>query len=986
MTKRSVQTSGGPATDTATAQFLRYRETGEQALVEAAFLACAPTVRRAARVLASGQGADDLVQEVFVAALRRSATFDARAPLLDWLLGILRNLSRRDVRRIVRWKRALSGRLELGRPEATEPEEVLGREEWMAAVRVRIEGLAEPYRSVVARHVLDGQRPIEIAQRLDRPASTVRTQLERGLRTLRQRLPAPLLAGLLAVQAARASTSSAWTTLARRRVVGLTACLVGVGLAWVAWGALPPPVAAPDAIPLSRRADPEPTSQSVPREREGAVAREDVPPESSAVRVRLHTPNGMAAAGVQVVLDPTFEPGLAVVRAQHRWRVARTDAEGEVAFVGLRPGRMALRIDDQAPLHTFDMARESRSFDFVIQPLVRVRVTCLDEDDRPVEAATVYLSCRAGNGTGAGFPAGRTDAQGATTVPAFAPKVFLWATATGHQASPVFGPIRSQGEVAESAAALRMPRSSRRLRGVVVGLDHAPAVGALVAAWKPSDPHPVLYASTGAGGRFAIEGLPEGPWQLAAATRDSASPALTVDSDTGAVTLRLVPGATVEGHVAAAAHSPRSDLRVVTMGLESNVFPVHPFESATARVEEDGAFRVRGLLPGVHLVGLFDLTSQAPMASQRVVAENGALVRVSFAYAAVEPWRVQVLDGQGKPIVGCHVVVQSDLQLVRAKHRQEADTDTEGMTYLLRRDTAPQVLFVNLRRDGLVGAFPVLVRRGVRPEQRTVVTLPEVGEPGKLRGTLPTSLRPLAVRDGLVLEREGRLLELAVDGDGGFAATDLPVGTYRLSLRGNEDTRSWFCTLAHVDIGAPAQFHDLGVVHDPGVGSASLVLRESAAVHPIFAILREAGGERVEQIWLTPGQSRHSTLLAGAYVLSYASDTGNRVDQTFLVRPGAETEVVLARRAGRPCRLEVHATDAWPEVTPLQATVCTESDADGWDFVVQIAADRSTWTADIDLRPGRYRFRARAPWGPEAGGPFVVREGSDVIVLPFQLR
>ena len=49
-----------------------------------------------------------------------------------------------------------------------------------------VEGLAEPYRHVLSLHLLHGLTGVEIARSLDRPASTVRNQIARGMNLLRR--------------------------------------------------------------------------------------------------------------------------------------------------------------------------------------------------------------------------------------------------------------------------------------------------------------------------------------------------------------------------------------------------------------------------------------------------------------------------------------------------------------------------------------------------------------------------------------------------------------------------------------------------------------------------------------------------------------------------------------------------------------------------------------------------------------------------------
>ncbi len=62
----------------------------------------ADVFRTAAPVLGSRSAAEDLTQEVFVAAYERLDSFDLRQPFRPWLLGIARNLVRNELRRRTR--------------------------------------------------------------------------------------------------------------------------------------------------------------------------------------------------------------------------------------------------------------------------------------------------------------------------------------------------------------------------------------------------------------------------------------------------------------------------------------------------------------------------------------------------------------------------------------------------------------------------------------------------------------------------------------------------------------------------------------------------------------------------------------------------------------------------------------------------------------------------------------------------------------------
>lgn len=135
--------------------------------------------------------AEDLVQATFVAAIEGRERFQRGRRLMPWLLGILGNrarLAHRDARR-----RPDPGRL----PQEPPADPARGAEdrEVARAVRRAVGELPDAYRAVVGPHLLDGRRAVDLAHELGRAPGTVRMQIARGLRFLRQRLPEGWSAG-----------------------------------------------------------------------------------------------------------------------------------------------------------------------------------------------------------------------------------------------------------------------------------------------------------------------------------------------------------------------------------------------------------------------------------------------------------------------------------------------------------------------------------------------------------------------------------------------------------------------------------------------------------------------------------------------------------------------------------------------------------------------------------------------------------------------
>ena len=102
---------------------------------------------------------------------------------MPWLVGILTNHARNLKR-----ERARQAALPTVEERTADPARAVADAEFAGAV-ARVRGaLDEPYAWVLDLHLGEGLNAKEIAARLERPAGTVRTQLVRGLRQLRDRL------------------------------------------------------------------------------------------------------------------------------------------------------------------------------------------------------------------------------------------------------------------------------------------------------------------------------------------------------------------------------------------------------------------------------------------------------------------------------------------------------------------------------------------------------------------------------------------------------------------------------------------------------------------------------------------------------------------------------------------------------------------------------------------------------------------------------
>ncbi|MBI5364872.1 MAG: sigma-70 family RNA polymerase sigma factor [Planctomycetes bacterium] len=146
----------------------------------------AGTRRLASTLLGAESLGEDAAQDVILAALQHPPRLDGG--VTAWFVGALR-------RRMLHLRRGQARRSALhaaARAECTapEPHEALARAEVQERLVALVLALPEPYRTPILLRYLEEHDTRAVAERLDRPLSTVQTQLQRGLILLRERLSA----------------------------------------------------------------------------------------------------------------------------------------------------------------------------------------------------------------------------------------------------------------------------------------------------------------------------------------------------------------------------------------------------------------------------------------------------------------------------------------------------------------------------------------------------------------------------------------------------------------------------------------------------------------------------------------------------------------------------------------------------------------------------------------------------------------------------
>lgn len=141
-------------------------------------------------MLGHSDGAEDVLQEVFLAVARAARAYDARGRFRAWLFRLARNhcLNRLQSDRLRRRVIAESG-LDLADAPSGEPSpaEQVDRDERLALLRQLIGELPERQREALALYAFEEMSYQEIADVLGIPLNTVRTLIHRARAALAQR-------------------------------------------------------------------------------------------------------------------------------------------------------------------------------------------------------------------------------------------------------------------------------------------------------------------------------------------------------------------------------------------------------------------------------------------------------------------------------------------------------------------------------------------------------------------------------------------------------------------------------------------------------------------------------------------------------------------------------------------------------------------------------------------------------------------------------
>lgn len=343
--------------------FEEFRQSGDPAALARVFDRTAPKLLLlAGHWTQDAAAAEDLVQMVFLHAMRDAAQWRVGESLLRWLAGILAHRAL-DQRKYAARRAHLEIEDGVGR-EATPLQYAMDRES-LDLISAAIDGLDAPYRDVLVLRCIHGLDAPAIAHALGRSPATVRKQIERGLQRLRGILPPSLAVlpfgslragrGIAELRQAlfaelspaavvpRFSPASAWAwgALGMQKTMGL-ACLLAAALIWWTW---PPTVTEPVPARLADAADaPAIMDRSSLHQREDVrtMAQEELEAQMESERIEQDA-FGALRVTVHYGDEPAEEGVVLALRGVDRgapfdWHYQRTTPGGFARFEGLRGG------------------------------------------------------------------------------------------------------------------------------------------------------------------------------------------------------------------------------------------------------------------------------------------------------------------------------------------------------------------------------------------------------------------------------------------------------------------------------------------------------------------------------------------------------------------------------------------------------------------------------------------------------------------------
>jgi RNA polymerase sigma-70 factor (ECF subfamily) len=132
---------------------------------------------------------DDVVQTTFIEVRRSAGSFDGRAAVGTWVIGIAMNVARRHTRGEVRRRAAVSAIAEMPAPAVpASPYEEAAHRQLLVRLASAFDELPHDLRVVFTLCDLEGMRGVDVARVLEVPEGTVWRRLHDARARLRDRI------------------------------------------------------------------------------------------------------------------------------------------------------------------------------------------------------------------------------------------------------------------------------------------------------------------------------------------------------------------------------------------------------------------------------------------------------------------------------------------------------------------------------------------------------------------------------------------------------------------------------------------------------------------------------------------------------------------------------------------------------------------------------------------------------------------------------
>ncbi len=675
--------------------FERYRLSGDPDALARVFDGCAPAILEVAIQLARDTAeAEDLVQATFLTAIESSGGYEAGRPLVPWLLGILANHARKLRRNDAR---SIPGDC-VTAPMAVDTIRTVQGREFSRVVAESIEGLEEPYRSVLVFHLLHGMSSTEIGHALGRSPGTVRSQVARGMDCLRRTLPVGF-----AGAAAALGIPTRGLAAVRQHVLGVARAgrpfvlLGGLGMVGgllvmkkfallVGACALISLWCFHRSVARVQGSDAESSMALQPLEVTGpttdfanAEDLEELTKTTKRTEIRAGTVGGLE---VIVSRDSVLMEGIQISVSSSTGNVeipvaaTTTDREGAATFAGLPVGSVLVRTNRGDVRRAAVVGSVSSRLELRLSGELDVRVRVINADGQAVAGAKII--CVSSSRSGALFEAGLCDRMGEALLRGVQTNARLWAEARGHR--PSAWASLSDSKVTDREIQLVLGVPGRSLAGLVVdksgrGVAHA-QVGILLPGSKTVGSNQSYRTPTSelhrlkadADGRFKIDWAPKGELRLFACDALNACDVLngslgfasrrgttvyTVNGDgQDEVRIEVRRRPSVYGVLRDAQGEPVVSAFVGANSCEKWGLEAEPFTAVGSVTGADGSFRFEGLLPGRYELQCWLQNNSVELV---VDLEPESELRWDPILDRGSMHRVRLLSESGEPLVGWRV-------------------------------------------------------------------------------------------------------------------------------------------------------------------------------------------------------------------------------------------------------------------------------------------------------------------------------------------